>query len=71
MLAELDREAMKRAGVQTLQKPFTMNCARRSSREIWRMTSGFRYCSTAGIVKRWADGAADGKSHASVYSTRV
>src|SRR5947208_13390290 len=26
-----------------------MNCARKSSRLIWRMTSGFRYCSAAGM----------------------
>src|SRR6516162_10281004 len=26
-------------------KPSTMNFARRSSRETWRITSGFRYCS--------------------------
>src|SRR5580704_6370576 len=31
------------------RKPLTMNCARRSSRLIWRMTSGFRYCSAEGM----------------------
>ena len=46
VLAELDREAVKRAGVQPLQKPFTTNWARRSSRLIWLMTSGLRYFST-------------------------
>src|ERR1700722_2932295 len=28
------------------RKPSTMNLARRSSRETWRITSGRRYCST-------------------------
>ena len=32
------------------KKPLTMNCARRSSREIWRMTSGFRYFSTVDMA---------------------
>ena len=46
MLAELDREAVERAGVQPLQETLDDELARRSSRLIWRMTSGFRYFST-------------------------
>src|SRR5208337_285655 len=49
------------------KNPLAMNCARRSSRLIWRMTSGFRYCSADGIggwlvvgcqlsVVSWKDG---------------
>src|SRR5580704_12237453 len=31
------------------RNPLTMNLARKSSREICRITSGFRYCSTVGM----------------------
>src|SRR5262245_25506502 len=34
------------------RKPFTTNCARRSSRLIWLMTSGLRYFSTDAIADR-------------------
>src|SRR4029077_1967468 len=33
------------------RKPSTMNLARKSSRETWRMTSGRRYFSAAGMVE--------------------
>src|SRR5688572_14950575 len=32
------------------KNPLTMNCARKSSREIWRITSGFRYFSTVDMA---------------------
>ena len=52
MLAELDRETVKRAGMQPVQKPLHDELARRSSREICRITSGFRYFSTVDMLNR-------------------
>ena len=52
MLAELDREALKRAGMQPLQETLDDELWRRSSRLIWRMTSGFRYFSAVDMGGR-------------------
>ena len=45
MLGELDRKALKRAGVQPRDEALDDELARRSSRATWRITSGFRYFS--------------------------
>src|SRR6476660_5861525 len=50
-----------------------MNWARRSSREIWRMTSGLRYCSTAVMLlysTRTTAGEACRRGHSEAVSKR-
>ena len=55
VFAELDREAVERAGVQPVQKALHDELRARSSRLIWRITSGFRYFSAVDTGRGFRD----------------